>query len=98
MTSATVLPDSSSAADSLPVPVRRIPIDSLTAVGLRVAEQDQVEDPEWWRVELSVSRSDAGDTVVHSVAGVSQRAQGPFQEPSLALQGLIGRLTVSCTW
>jgi hypothetical protein len=85
-------------ADTLPAAVRSIPLDSLTAVGLRMSEDDQVEDPEWWRVELSISRNDGGDTVVHSVAGVAKRAQGPFREPSLALQALIGRLTVSCTW
>jgi hypothetical protein len=94
------VPDPDSLPDALPVPrpVPTIPVDQLSAVGLRLSDTDQVQKPEWWRVELSISQNDDGTTLVHSLAGMSTRAQGPFEEPSLQLQGLISRLTMTCTW
>jgi hypothetical protein len=88
------LPDDPRIARAVPT----IPIDELTAVGQRLSDTDRVTRPEWWRVELSISQNDDGTTIVHSLAGMSTRAEGPFEEPSLELQGLIGRLTMTCTW
>jgi hypothetical protein len=81
-----------------PQPPPAIPIEQLSSMGLRRTDSDTVEKREWWRVELSISQSEDGTTLVHSLAGVSTRPEGPFEEPSMPLQALIGKLTLSCTW
>jgi hypothetical protein len=69
------------------------------AVALRRNESGtEVGAPEWWRVEVSTSRDDVGRTIVQSVAGVSRSADGPFREPTVPLQGIVGRISASCTW
>jgi hypothetical protein len=58
----------------------------------------EVGAAEWWRVEISTTRDDVGTTIVQSIAGVSRREEGPYREPTVPLQGVVGRISASCTW
>jgi hypothetical protein len=58
----------------------------------------EVGAPEWWRIEVRTSRDDIGTTIVESEAGVSRERDGPFREPTVPLQGVVGRISASCTW
>jgi hypothetical protein len=82
------------AADSTATPTAA----NGSAIALRSVATEEVGGREWWRLELSVSLDVEGGTVVHSVAGSADREEGPYQAPSIGLQGLWGKLTASCTW
>jgi hypothetical protein len=94
-TTLAVAPDSASPSTpngGSPAPAA----DSLVA--LRSVTTEEVGAREWWRLDLSVSLDVEGGTVVHSVAGVADREEGPWQAPSMGLQSLWGKLTATCTW
>jgi hypothetical protein len=74
--------------------------DSPTGpVALRRGESTtEIGATEWWRVELTVTRDDEGRTIVQSLAGVGRSPEGPFTEPPVQLQGIVGKISASCTW
>jgi hypothetical protein len=73
--------------------------DGAPPVALRrSASESEVGTTEWWRVEVTISSDDTGRTVVQSVASVGRRAEGPFTEPPVVLQGIVGKISASCTW
>jgi hypothetical protein len=72
---------------------------AVSAVALRRVESaTQVGAREWWRVEVSTSRNEDGRTVVETLAGVAPRSEGPYAEPGPRLQGVVGKISASCTW
>ena len=76
------------------------PADSAAAtVALRRVESgSEVGAGTFWRIELRTTHDDEGRTVVQSLAGTAPRSDGPYAEPSTALQGVIGRVSAACTW
>jgi hypothetical protein len=64
----------------------------------RAESASEVGAPEWWRVQVSITRDDEGRTIVESLAGVGDRPEGPFREPNVQLQGIVGKISASCTW
>jgi hypothetical protein len=98
-------PDSTAPPDSLAAPADPPPTVTVTTlpVGPSIAirrneSTTEVGAAEWWRVEISTTRDDVGTTIVQSVAGVSSRREGPYREPTVPLQGVVGRISASCTW
>ena len=90
------------AADRLRIDDFLLEEDSTRAgpvVALRRMEStDEVGMPEWWRVQVNITRDIDGRTVVESLAGVAPTPQGPYREPDVDLQSIIGRISASCTW
>ena len=74
--------------------------DSPTGpVGFRRAESNtEVGATEWWRVAVTITRDQENRTVVESLAGIGPTEEGPFTEPSVELQAIVGKISASCTW
>jgi hypothetical protein len=92
----TIPPDS--AAPSVVVTMSPTAPPGPTVALRRNESGTEVGAPEWWRIEITTTRDDVGTTLVQSVAGVSRNREGPFREPSVPLQGVVGRISASCTW
>jgi hypothetical protein len=73
--------------------------DGASAVMLRRVESaSPAGASEWWRVEVRTSLDADGRTVVETVAGTARRPEGPYTEPGTTLQGVVGKVSASCTW
>lgn len=72
--------------------------DERSVVMLREPRPSAAGPDEWWRVELTVSRTANGPTVLSSVAGAARRIEGPYRGPPPELQHLVGTLASRCVW
>jgi hypothetical protein len=98
-------PDTTARPDRVAVPPPSVTVTTVPtaqpgpSIALRRNESTtEVGAAEWWRVVISTTRDDIGTTIVWSVAGVASRREGPYREPTVPLQGVVGRISASCTW